>query len=176
LDGLGIAKAHLAGVSLGGWLALHFAIRAPERTDHVVLLDPAASFEGMSAGFLWHSFLPIMMHPTRTGLIQYFHWMTMGYRVNEKWGELMLLGILNTRPQPPIRASAFRDAELRRVQAPTLLLIGERSVIYDLNRVFHRARQLIPEVQAEIIPNASHAVNAEAADLVNERVLRFCQP
>jgi pimeloyl-ACP methyl ester carboxylesterase len=140
LDGLGIEKAQLVGVSLGGWLALNFSIHKPERVARVALLDPAASFEKMSAAFLWHSFLPIMVHPTRAGLIKYFRWMTRGYSVNEKWGELMLQGILNTRPQPPIRATAFSDAELRRVKVPTLILIGKHSVIYDPDRTRRLAR------------------------------------
>jgi pimeloyl-ACP methyl ester carboxylesterase len=175
LDGLGLEKAHLVGVSLGGWLALRFAIQEPERVARVVLLDPAASFEKMSASFFWHSFLPIMVHPTRSGLIRYFRWMTRGYAVNEKWGELMLLGILDTRPQPPIRPVVFSDEDLHCVQAPTLLLIGGRSVIYAPRRVYRRATRLIPDIRAEIIPDASHALNDEKSEIVNERILRFCQ-
>lgn len=175
LEGLGINKACVGGVSLGGWLALHFTIDRPERVEKVVLLDPAASFERMSTDFLWHSFIPFMVRPTRVGLIKYFRWMTRGYVVNEKWGELMLQGILNTRPQPPIQAASFSDAQLRQVKAPVLLLMGERSVIYDSQRVYRRARQLIPDILAEIIPDASHALNAEKSELVNERMLQFCQ-
>jgi pimeloyl-ACP methyl ester carboxylesterase len=174
-NGLGLQKATLVGLSLGGWLALNLAIQAPERISHLVLLDPAASFEGMSAAFVWHSFLPFMVHPTRTGLTNYFRWMTRGYQVNKKWGELMLSGILNTLPQPPIQAKAFSDEELQKVKAPTLLLIGERSVIYNPNRVYQRATRLIPHITADIIPEASHSLNAEKADTVNERILRFCQ-
>jgi pimeloyl-ACP methyl ester carboxylesterase len=175
LDGLGIEKAHLVGVSLGGWLALRFAIPKPERVDHVVVLDPAASFAKMSATWLLHSFIPFMMHPTRPGLIRYFRWMTHGYKVDPNWGELMLLGILNTRPQPPIRATPFNDAQLRSVQAPVLVLIGGRSVIYDPQRAQRRAMQLLSDVQVEIIPDASHALIEEKFDLVNAHILRFCQ-
>jgi pimeloyl-ACP methyl ester carboxylesterase len=175
LDELSIEKAYLAGVSLGGWLALNFTIRNPERTEQAILLDPAASFERMSAAFLWRSFLPIMVHPTRAGLTRYFRWMTRGYTVNEKWGELMLQGILNTRPQPPIHATPFSNFELRSVRVPVLVLIGERSIIYNPERACRRATQLIPGVQVEIIPEASHALIAEKADLVNVRILDFCR-
>ena len=86
---------------------------------------------------------------------------------------LMLQGILNTRPQPPLRAVPFTDSELHSLKIPVLLLIGERSVIYNPQRAYQRALQLIPNVQAEIVPEASHALNAEKAEFVNARVLEF---
>lgn len=175
LDGLGLKKAHVAGVSLGGWLALNFAIHASERTERVVMLDPAASLAEMSLVWWWHSFIPFMVHPTRPGLIRYFRWMTHGYAVNPKWGELMLQGILNTRPQPPIRATPFSDVQLRSISVPVLVLIGGRSVIYDPRRAQQRARRLIRNVQAEIIPDASHALIEEKAERVNARILQFCR-
>jgi 3-oxoadipate enol-lactonase len=39
LDREGINRAHLAGISLGGLVAQHFAATRPERVDHLVLID-----------------------------------------------------------------------------------------------------------------------------------------
>ena len=39
LDGLGLKRAHVVGVSLGGWIAAELAVRYPERIDRLVLAD-----------------------------------------------------------------------------------------------------------------------------------------
>src|SRR6185369_7099133 len=39
LDGLGLDRVHLVGVSLGGWIAAELAIRHPERITRLVLAD-----------------------------------------------------------------------------------------------------------------------------------------
>jgi pimeloyl-ACP methyl ester carboxylesterase len=56
---------------------------------------------------------------------------------------------------------------------PVLLLVGEKSVIYRPQEVIKRAQRMIPRVQAGLIPNASHALNMEQADVVNQRVTAF---
>ena len=72
LNILGLKKTHMMGISLGGWLTLNFALHQPERVERIVLLDPAASLEKVSGAFWRHSFIPIIVHPTKPGLIKYF--------------------------------------------------------------------------------------------------------
>ena len=40
LRGLTVDRASIVGASLGGWLALYYAIRRPARVDRLVLLGP----------------------------------------------------------------------------------------------------------------------------------------
>lgn len=40
MDSLGIEKAHLLGNSMGGYVALEFALACPERADRLVLMGP----------------------------------------------------------------------------------------------------------------------------------------
>lgn len=43
LDVLGIERAHLSGESLGGWVAVKFAARFPDRVDRLVLNTPGGT-------------------------------------------------------------------------------------------------------------------------------------
>ena len=43
LDGLHLDRICLVGMSYGGWLALNYAVAAPERVQKLVLLSPAAA-------------------------------------------------------------------------------------------------------------------------------------
>jgi pimeloyl-ACP methyl ester carboxylesterase len=174
LNELGIRKTIVAGISLGGWLSLNYALNHPERIERAILIDPAATFAKVDTNFFWHSLIPIMIHPTRAGLVKYFRWLTRGKTVNKSFGEMMVLGILNLRPQRPVRATVFKDKELQQVKVPVLFLIGEQSVIYNPNSVLKRATKLVPDIEAEIIPGASHGLNMEQAEVVNKRVLQFC--
>jgi pimeloyl-ACP methyl ester carboxylesterase len=173
LDKLSIEKAHMIGVSLGGWLVLNFGINHPERTEKNILLDPAASFAKLSSAFFWHSLIPVMIYPTRSGLVRFFKWMTQGYQVNPQFGEMMLLGILNTRPQPPIRATVFSNMELGQMKNKVLLLVGDRSVLYNPLAVVDRAKALIQNAEAEIVQDAAHSLIMEQAAFVNQRILKF---
>lgn len=43
MDALGLARADVVGLSLGGWLAAELALRAPARVDRLVLVDAAGT-------------------------------------------------------------------------------------------------------------------------------------
>jgi pimeloyl-ACP methyl ester carboxylesterase len=173
MDTLSLGKPSLAGVSLGGWIVLDFSIKHPDRVKGIALLDPAASFAPMSFTFFLHSLIPIMIYPTRNGLTRYFKWLTRGKATNSQWGELMIRGILHCKPRSPVRAAPFTDAQLRLCATPTLLLVGEKSVIYDPAKAVKRAETFMPNVRSEIIADASHGLNYEQADLINSRLVSF---
>lgn len=52
LDAAGIARAHLVGHSLGGAIALHFALDAPERVASLTLIAPAGLGGRIDGGFI----------------------------------------------------------------------------------------------------------------------------
>jgi pimeloyl-ACP methyl ester carboxylesterase len=52
LDVLGLNRASLVGVSMGGAFALGFALRAPEQVERLVLVDSAGIGDQIPGGFL----------------------------------------------------------------------------------------------------------------------------
>ena len=117
-----------------------------------------------------------MLFPRRSFITSFMTWMTVeGFVVNELFVEQFVLGVKYFRRRPQIRVlpTVFADDELRQIKAHTLLLIGEEEVIYNPVAAVNRATQLIQNIEAEVIPNASHGLPMEQPELVNERILGF---
>ena len=87
--------------------------------------------------------------------------------------EQMYLGFKYFRCQGEANPDVFSDDQLRSLQARTLLLIGEQEVIYNPVASLERARRLIPHLEADLIPNASHDMTYFQASKVNQRILAF---
>jgi pimeloyl-ACP methyl ester carboxylesterase len=75
--------------------------------------------------------------------------------------------------RPPVFPTVFPDEDLRAIAAPTLLLVAAREVLYNPRRALKRARRLIRDLEADVIPDAGHFVSMEHADIVDRRVLEF---
>jgi pimeloyl-ACP methyl ester carboxylesterase len=69
--------------------------------------------------------------------------------------------------------SQIPDAELRRVACPTLVLVGDQEMIYDAAEATARARRLLPDVEAEIVPGVGHLLGVQRPEVVNPRLLAF---
>jgi pimeloyl-ACP methyl ester carboxylesterase len=173
LDGLGIARARILGHSHGGWLALNFALSAPERVRQMILLAPAGALRPLVKQFYIRG-IPTMLFPHRSLIIGLMNWMTVdGFVVSKLFVEQFVLGMKHFRPQIRVWPSVFADHELQQIETPTLLLIGAQEVIYDPRAAVDRARQLIQDIEAEIIPNVSHGLPMERPKVVNQRILSF---
>ena len=168
-DGLGIARSHLAGISLGGALALSLAVSAPERVGKLVLLSPAMLlpmrplfYLRVAAAILW----PFFSAAARQKLF-------LGTDSPNAAPMIRQLFTPNDFQYKMALPRAVSSAGLRGLSAETLLLLGEHEVIYDPRAALKRASTLIPHLQAEIIPGAGHALNIDQPEIVNRRVLEF---
>ena len=173
---LGIACTHMVGHSHGAWIALNYALSAPERVKRLILLAPAGALVPLATQFYVRG-IPTLLFPVRPLITSFMRWMTAeGFVAKEPFVEQFLLGAKHFRSQIRILPSVFSDAELRQITTPTLLLLGAQEVLYDPRAASNRARRLIPNIKVEIIPNSSHGLPMEQPRLVNEHVLSFLGP
>lgn len=175
LDALGIRKAIMIGHSYGGWLTLNFAMNAPHRVDRSVLLAPAASFVPMVKQF-YVRLLLLGLFRSRWVANSFAQWcVAQGNVVEPRLVELFAMGMKHFRFGPIIPPDVYTEAELARVQTPTLLVVGEAEVIYDADRAVKRATAAIKDLQVRLIKHASHGLTLEQPDQVNRAILDFIQ-
>jgi len=169
LDALKVERAHVAGISLGGFVAFKLAQLAPQRVNKLILLSPASLLP----------FRPQFYFRLAAAIF------TPGLSAEKR--QALSLGVASPNALPAIKQmltpNDFKyqmfmpktetEDDLRRTPAPTLLLIGEQEVIYDPHRALSRARQFIPHLEAELVPNAGHGVSLDQPEVVNKRMLEF---
>jgi pimeloyl-ACP methyl ester carboxylesterase len=178
MDELRISRAHVLGLSRGGWLALNLAGWAPERVERIVLLSPAAVFVALNPFFAAVA-QAVMRVPTRfVSKVAINSWVARGFVVDPLFAEQFMTGLLNwnwkvnTSGYSGVMPCTLSDEELRQIRQQVLLLIGDQDRL-NPPKAIQRARQTIQQLEAEIIPQAGHFLNMEQPASVNARVLRF---
>ena len=174
LAGIPLQSFHLVGVSIGGWNAVNLVIHAPQHVASLTLLDPASVF----GRFTWKvivvslgSVLPFMPQVIRMKLLS---WISGGAETDESvpTAKLIAAGMrdyTNSIPAPTYPS----DEQLQSIDIPVLTLIAGKSIIHDPKQAEARAKKLLKKGQVELWPEASHAINGEYADQVNQTILRF---
>jgi pimeloyl-ACP methyl ester carboxylesterase len=82
-------------------------------------------------------------------------------------------GVRYFRLPPTVLPTPYMDEELRDLKKPTLLLIGQQESLYDPVPAIERAKQLIPNINARLIPQAGHELPASQPETINKLVLEF---
>lgn len=165
MNGLSVPRAALVGVSLGGWLALDFANRYPDRVDRVAALCPGGVGR-QKLGIVFETLLLRMC----------------GEFGRRKLSE-RLLGRPAADPPPPLKAfleiyrhfrprmvklPRFSDDSLRRLRMPLLAIVGGRDVLLDSAETKRRLEFHAPNVEVVFLPEAGHLLPSQT-----QRLLEF---
>lgn len=175
LAGLDFEGVHLVGVSIGGWLAFNQALRSPERIVSVSLLDPANVLARFSLRMMLAAVAALPFAPQRARE-HFLSWISGGTPAadDDPTARVIAAGMREYKLALPGPAYPS-DNDLRSMTVPVLALIGGRSAVHDPQKAVHRAKALLPDVEAELWPEASHAISGECAERVNTRLLKFIE-
>ena len=178
MDALGIAKADVFGVSMGGMIAQHFAIDYPEKVNKLILTVTSAKPNPILEESIeeWVGCAKRNDHRALMDSNLKRIYSDKYYRQN-KW-MIPLIGAL-TKPKSYDRFYIQAEAclnhnaydELHHIQAPTLVVGGEQ----DLSLGGDASREIaavIPNAQLHMYPQWGHGLYEEAGDF-NGLILNF---
>ncbi len=182
LDHLQIAKAHVVGASMGGFIAQEFALAYPERVAKLVLC--CASFGGPNSEPIPRETLQVLLN--RTGDperdLREFLLLQFGTDYPQTYAE-EVEAYVAWRIEHPQRLEAYHrqltaatahDTESRLVelQAPVLILHGARDrVVPPRNADLLAAK--IPRARLYIFQDAGHLLLWEKAPEANRLIMEF---
>lgn len=147
LDALGVTTTAMVGESLGGWLAVDWAQRHPERVTELVLLCP-----GGIGRQRWETILVALLLRV-FGLRRSMTWLVGSDAIPES--AVTIQRHFRPRMQPlPI----VDDATLRRLSMPLLVVLGARDRVFDSAGTRARLATTVEDAEVVVLPKAGHAL------------------
>jgi pimeloyl-ACP methyl ester carboxylesterase len=183
LTKLGIVRAHVAGISLGGYVALEFAVRHPEQLDKLVLVSTSA---GGRARVPASPEIAVLLAPAPA--------LEIGARAIRNYSRIMAAQYVQEHPEElervaevaryrPMSAAGYGrqlqatlahdvvDA-LHQISTPTLVIHGESDpLVPPANGAY--LVQNIPGARYITYPGVGHVPIVECAEQFNRDVLAF---
>jgi pimeloyl-ACP methyl ester carboxylesterase len=166
IEHLGIAPAHVAGISDGGVTALDLALRRPDLTRSIVVLGGNyCTNEGVQA-------FAAQMDPDAIEQAAPDAAAAFAARHDQGkepgWWKTLLRQIVENNLANP----TWTPEDLRRISCPTLLIAGENDPFATLDQMATMKRE-IPGAEWLIVNDAGHPVQFEHPEIVGPRVLDF---
>lgn len=187
LDHLAIDKAHIVGLSMGGFATLHFGLRHPTRARSLCVAgcgygaEPArrerfrSESEATAAFIAGHGMeafaAKYAFGPTR---VQFENKDPRGFaEFRRMLAEHSPVGARNTQLGVQRERPSLYDLvdEMRRLTVPTLILTGDEDWPCLTPGIL--MKQTIPSAALAVMPNCGHAINLEAPQEFNRIVGGF---
>lgn len=176
LNGLNVDKVHIMGVSFGGWSAMNMTRHYPEHIASISLLDPVFVFEPVSLKMMLASIpasVPFVPKFIREQMLSYI---SGGAKADdsEPIAKLIESGMRNYKLKLPM-PDLLSDEDLKNIDVPVMAFMAEKSTMHDSEKAVEKGKKFVKNITIESWPNASHAINGEFPNEINERILGFVE-
>lgn len=167
----GQRPATLAGLSLGGWLAVRLALERPELVARLVLVNTGGYRQQD-----WDAIEQLVRVSDLDGVERLYQAMF----VEIPWVmEHSRGGFLQAYTSPVVRGvlerltedDTFDDDDLRRLQMPAALIWGDRDGLFRIEGARAMA-EAIPNATLEILEGCGHAIHLECPERLADAILR----
>ncbi|GGL43365.1 alpha/beta fold hydrolase [Nocardia jinanensis] len=171
LDGLGESRVHLAGNSLGAWMATMVGVYHSDRLASLTMFEPGGATFAKPKWSLLLKFLATGMRPTPERMRKLNAWLTPRADLTEDEFAMVMASLKFRTGMPWDRV--LTDEELAAITAPTLVLFGADTVVNNPEIGAARARQHIPSADVQIYPGIGHDLLWANQEVVIPRFLDF---
>jgi pimeloyl-ACP methyl ester carboxylesterase len=153
-NGLEIEDAALIGNSLGGWIALQFAGRFPERINKLVLIA-ASGLVPVKSSFIIRTLLYLTMGEKGRSAIS-----RMIFGSDEIPEAVSSFTSLVGEHFNPLTGAlpVLTHEQMLRLTMPLIYIAGENDAITDTKKAAQRLHRLIPRAEAYILENCGHVI------------------
>ncbi len=182
LDHFGLASADIVGLSLGGGVAVDFALTHPARTCSLTLVDTTLG------GFTWtkdwsppgriarsHGIAAAKANWLEDELFaEAFRQPAVAERLRQMVADYSGWHWVNRGQERPPRGAPPLPAydHLEAIQTPTLVVVGERD-LPDFRRLADDLTARLPNARRVVLAGAGHMSNLEAPAAFNAALLEF---
>jgi len=162
---LSLRSASFLGISNGGWLAIDYATRRPERVDSLVLLCPAG------VGRARNMVVPIsLLARVRRRCARTVRAIALGRLPSDPprlfhYQEFIWLISRHWRPRTE-KHPIFSDESLQRLKMPVLAILGGQDLILDSTETRSRLEGAVPHCEIRFYPELGHAISGQAAAIL----------
>jgi 2-hydroxymuconate-semialdehyde hydrolase len=186
LDALHVARADVIGASFGGLVAIHLAMRHPERVDRVILVDAAgvrptrAEELRIADSFGGERSVEDLLMPTQLAALKTFLERVV-YRNRPPFPDWVLRQVMNelgrnreakTRLCHSLQTELFDEVQLRKIVARTLVVWGRNDPLL-LVSMGERLARAIPGAELLVFEDAAHSAMLEQPSRFNDVIAHF---
>jgi len=158
---LGISQPILVGLSLGGWLALDYVTRFPEKVKGLILISPGGVGRNRNI-LLWA--LPYLLLG-KWGAKRFYRKVlgSLGHELEgTELSQFLQMIAANVKPRTeplPI----FSDQQLAMISCPVLLLIGGQDIVLYPEEIRDRLKRNLRHYDEVYIADAGHYLGDQSA-------------
>lgn len=164
LDHLGLDEVALVGASLGGWLALDYATRRPDRVERLALLCPGGvgrqKFGWVLKALLYKPFGRWGMNRSIKAVAGVD---VAGMPEVAEYLALTFTHFLPRRDRLPV----FPDEALRTLTMPVLTIVGAHDAMLDSRETARRMTGAVPHATVTVLPGVAHAVVGQTGPVLD---------
>lgn len=171
LDGIGEDRVHLAGNSVGAWMAGGVAVYRSDRLASMTMFEPSAAVFAKPRWSVLFKFLVAGINPTPERMRKLNEWLMPGVQLSDDEFACTLAAVKFRMAMPWDRT--FTDEQLAAITVPSLVLFGADTVVGDPELGAARARAQIASVETELYPGIGHNLLWANPEQVIPRFLGF---